>query len=485
MKVGKLCLGASRGWKSLSATAVFCVVIVHSLQAQTLTTLASFDNSNGAFPTAVVQGVDGKLYGTAANGGTNGFGTVFVATSAGALTNLHNFSTSDGSDPTELVLAANGTFYGLATFSYGGSVFTITPGGKFTLLATFNATPDFNNSMLQSAGGNFYGTTFGGGSSGWGSVFKMTPTGAFTTLYSFDCYGLLSCPNQAGPSGLAQSADGSFYGTNTGGNSASDVGTVFRITPNGTLTTLYTFCVEGPPCTDGNSPDGLMQAADGDFYGATIVGGIAGSPCLPNGPGGCGTIYKITPSGNLTTLYVFCTQGSPCPDGGLPLGPLVQGTDGNFYGTTTVSSGAACASPGPCGTIFRLTPSGGLTTLHVFTFNDGSAPRWLVQATDGNFYGVTTAGGAYGWGTVFRLSTGLGPFVKFMEPAGKLGQTVGIFGQGFTGATNVSFNGIPASFTVVSSTLINAKIPPGATTGFVTVQIRSRTVRSNVVFRVL
>lgn len=237
MKIRKLTLSTPNVWKAGCAIALLNIASAIASSAQTLTTLLSFDNSNGAFPTAVVQGVDGRLYGTAESGGTNGLGTVFVTTPSGALTTLHNFTNTDGSGPTELVLGANGNFYGLATFGIGlleGSVFTVTSKGTFTSLDTFNSGAAFDNSMIESASGNFYGTTFGGGSSGWGSIFKMTPTGVFNTLYSFDCFGMLACPTEAGPSGLTQGIDGNFYGTNTGGNSTSDVGTVFRITPSGT-----------------------------------------------------------------------------------------------------------------------------------------------------------------------------------------------------------------------------------------------------------
>ena len=487
MNAGGLILGALRGWKTFCGITLFCVAATLASRAQTLTTVVSFDNSNGGAPWAVVQGVDGKLYGTAWSGGTNGLGTVFVINTTGTLTTLHNFASADGWGPTELVLGANRSFYGLATFgsgATGGSLFTVTSKGRFTLLDTFSGLGASDNSLLLSTNGNFYGTTILGGSNGWGSVFKMTPTGTFSTLYNFDCFGLLACPNEAGPSGLAQGTDGNFYGTNTGGNSASDVGTIFKITPTGTLTTLYTFCTQGPPCSDGDWPTGLTQAADGNFYGTTIWGGISGSACQANSPGGCGTIFKITPTGTLTTLYTFCTQGPPCSDGGLPSpwSPLIQGTDGNFYGTTF--TGSACFPLGPCGTIFRMTPSGALTTLHVFNYADGSDPRRLMQATDGNLYG-TAEGGAYDAGTIFRLSTGLRPFVKFVQSAGRVGQTIGIIGQGFKGTTSVSFNGTAATFTIVSGNLITVAVPTGATTGFVTVQKPSGTVKSNVVFHVL
>lgn len=489
MKLGKLARRALNGWRNFLGITMFCVVTIVASSAQTLTTLVNFDKSNGAYPVAtLVQGVDGKLYGTTGSGGANGFGTVFATTPGGTLTTLHNFANSDGWGPTNLVLGSNGTFYGLANYGSGlfdGETFAINSKGKFTRLDTFiSIAGTGNDSMILSTSGSLYGTTFAGGSSDYGSVFKMTAGGAFTTLYSFSCLTGPTCPGAA-PSGLAQGTDGGFYGTNTSGNSTSNAGTIFRITPSGTLSTLYSFCAQGSPCIDGSWPDGLVQAADGDFYGTTVFGGISGSPCQPNGPGGCGTVFKVTPIGLLTTLYTFCKQEPPCTDGGLPLGPLIQGTDGNLYGTTTTSSGAACTSPGPCGTIFRITPSGALTTLHVFSYTDGSQPRALTQATDGNLYGVANSGGTYGWGTVFRLSTGMGPFVKFVQPAGKIGQTVGIIGQNFKGTTSVLFNRTPASFTVVSGYLIKAIVPAGATDGFVTVQTPSGPLKSNIVFAVL
>jgi len=182
--------------------------------------------------------------------------------------------------------------------------------------------------------------------------------------------------------GLVQASDGNFYGTTTGGG-ANGAGTVFKVTPAGRLTTLYNFCYQGYPCSDGGDPyAGLIQATDGNFYGTTLGGGASGD----------GTVFKITPSGTLTTLYNF--GGA---DGAVPYGGLIQATDGNFYGTT--SGGGASGD----GSVFKITPSGTLTTLHSFADSDGASPDGLVQATDGNFYGTTYGGGAYGDGTVFRL----------------------------------------------------------------------------------
>ena len=216
-----------------------------------------------------------------------------------------------------------------------------------------------------------------------------------------------------------------------------------------------------------------MQAIDGNFYGTTKIGG---------GIGG-GTIFKITPAGALTTLYSFCSQPN-CADGDDPMGGVIQATDGNFYGA------AAKGGEDNDGTVFEITPDGTLTTLHAFHGNDGALPfGGLAQGTNGTFYGVTDEGGSactpFGCGTVFSLDMGLGPFVTFVRAAGKIGQTGGILGQGFTGTTSVSINEVPASFTVVSDTLIKAIVPPGATTGYVTVVTPSATLTSNVPFHVL
>jgi uncharacterized repeat protein (TIGR03803 family) len=178
-----------------------------------------------------------------------------------------------------------------------------------------------------------------------------------------------------------------------------------------------------------------------------------------------------------------------------PTAGLIQATDGNFYGTTANGGAdlADCKSDfgiDGCGTIFELTPGGTLTTLHSFSSTDGGIPYGgLLQATNGTFYGTTNQGGdiieGYTCGTLFSLDMGLGPFVSFVRNPAKVGQKFGILGQGLTGTTNVTLNGIPASFTVKSETLIEATVPPGATTGYVTVTTPSGTLTSNVPFHVI
>ena len=241
--------------------------------------------------------------------------------------------------------------------------------------------------------------------------------------------------------------------------------------PSGTLTTLHIFDE-----TDGyGSLSGLVQGPNGNFYGTAYDGGVNCDPL------GCGTVFKIAPGGTLSDaphLQRHCTGYSD------PYAGLVGATDGNLYGTTTY--GGANAN----GTIFKITPSGTLTTLHSFDGTDGTevgslAPVALIQATDGNFYGVIGGGGAYGDGTVYRLSTGLGPFVSFLRSLGAVGRTAQILGQGFTGTTSVSFNGTPAAFTVESDTYLTAVVPAGASTGVVTVTTPGGTLTSNKTFRVV
>ena len=204
---------------------------------------------------------------------------------------------------------------------------------------------------------------------------------------------------------------------------------------------------------------------------------------MGGGAHGHGTVFRITPSGTLTTLYSFCSQ-SACTDGATPYAGLIQATDGNLYGTT--AGGGARNNDG---TVFKITPTGTLTTLHRFCFQsgcaDGAGPlSGLIQATDGNLYGTTDAGGVDGFGTVFRLNVDLGPFVETLPASGKVGAAVKILGTNLTGATSVSFNGTGAAFEVVSASEISTTVPTGATTGTVQVVTPDGTLSSNVPFRV-
>jgi len=501
---------------------VLCAATAMALPAQTLTTLHSFDGTDGASAYALVQATNGDGYGTTQFGGTNancpqsyGCGTIFKITPSGKLTTLYNFCSqqvgslcTDGQGPSAgLVLAVDGNLYGTtegggANGGGAGTVFKITASGKLTTLYSFCAETGCMDGeypyagLIQATNGNFYGTTMAGGANpgylggGGGTVFKITPSGKLTTLYSFCAQ--TNCTDGFFPTGLVQATDGNFYGTTEYGGANGDYGTVFKITPSGKLMTLYNFCFE-IGCPDGASPlAGLIQGVDGDFYGTTSTGGhncsyFEGTPC--------GTVFKITPTGTLTTLYNFCFQGG-CRDGAKPFA-LVQATDGNFYGTTEdggIDGGeGACYG---CGTVFKITLNGTLTTLYSFCAQagctDGEYPQaGLVQATNGDFYGTTYQGGTFtcpligsGCGTVFSLSVGLGPFVRTLPTSSKVGAAVKVLGTNLTGATSVTFNGTAAVFTVMSRSLITTTVPAGATTGTVQVVTPGGTLSSNVAFRV-
>jgi len=442
-----------------------------TLRAQTYTDLYNLGSNSGdptdpAWMGLFAQGRDGNLYSTTATGGTINCGTVFQLTPAGKLTVLYSFmNKNDGCFPNSgLTLGTDGSFYG--TTSAGGStgagtIFKITSNGTFTLLHTFNGTTEgveANVPPIQGPDGNFYGTTSDGGLEVFGTVYKMTPAGNLTVIYTFG--GTVRYPY-----GLTLGTDGNFYGID-GGGSGSPYGGVFKVTPQGKLTQLHSFT-----STDGQSPLGaIIQASDGNFYGTTNAGGS----------GGAGVVYKVTPAGALTDLFNFANNGL----GMNPRAGLVQGTDGKFYGATTTDPGASF------GTIFQITSTGAYTDLVFLTNNIGLYPGAnpqvsLFQHTNGTFFGDTYGGGSQIEGVVYSLDMGLGPFVSLVNWLGKVGQTVEILGQGLTGATKVSFNGTPATFKVVTDTYLTATAPAGATTGFVSVTAPGGTLKSNRKFLVM
>jgi len=479
------------GWKPTCVVALLCAITALTAAAQTFTNLVTFNGLNGSEPAyiSLVQGTDGAFYGTTGSGGRSRgcCGTVFRVTPTGTITGFH-FDRGTGSSPAAgVVLGLDGKFYG--TTSGGGiynfgTIFKISPSGHRTILYNFCSQTNCVDgaypfgTLIQGSDGAFYGTTFGGGAAFEGTVFKVTPSGAFTTLYSF-C-SLQGCADgDEIYGGLVQGADGNFYGSaQRGGNDScfEGCGTIFRITAFGQLTILHRF--DG---IDGSEPSStLILGRDGNLYGTTFLGGDL--TCDP--PYGCGTVFRITPAGVLISLHSF--EGT---DGAGPIGAILEATDGNFYGTT---SGVENGQLYNYGTVFRLTPDGIVDTLHTFDNADGADPRGgLLQATSGLFYGTTSFGGDFtcnkksGCGTVFSLDIGLTPFVSFVRGYGSVGQVRAILGQGFVGTTLVSFDGTPANFTVSADTLLLTTVPPGATTGYVTVSTPSGTLTSNKPFIVL
>ena len=403
----------------LALLALFVASRPAHAQGITETVLYSFCSQGGSSctdgndPLGVVQGTDGNFYGTTDEDGANTYGTVFKMTPSGALTTLYNFCSladcDDGQGPNAgLIQGSDGNFYGTTSAGgvYGGAgtVFKMTPAGALETIYSFCQSTCTDGrapiaGLVQGVNGNFYGTTeLGGAEAGMGintgTVFEITPAGALTTLYSF-CP-KTNCPDGSQPrANLLQGSDGNFYGTTqTGGANGS--GTIFKITPSGALTTLYSFCSQSgqTSCTDGYNSPGLTLGPNGDLYGVTPYGGT--------NSGSFGTIFQITSSGTFTTLYSFCAQ-SGCPDGRFPYASLLLGADGNFYGTTE-EGGAGY------GTVFKFTPSGSLTTLYSFcaqgstSCTDGQVPNSaLTQVANGNLYGTTLAGGANGDGTAFEI----------------------------------------------------------------------------------
>ncbi len=438
--------------------------------AQTYTVLYNFGSQPGdptdpRYSGILAQGRDGYIYSTANDYWTDGLGTAFKMSPSGALTVLHHFTGgADGSQPVSgLTLGTDGNFYGTATAdgTYSlGTIFRMTPAGTVTTLYNFRGQADGSIPQappIQGFDGSFYGTTTGGSSaSDLGSVYRITSSGTFTVLHTFVG---IDGANPVAP--LVQGIDGAFYGGTSVGGANGD-GTIFRITSSGDYQVLVNFDGEN----GANLYGPLTQDGDGNFYGVTLQGGSSGP----------GVAFKMTPGGLLTVL-VNITSGN---GEGNQVGGLLLATDGNFYGTNTLGGG-------DWGVLFKMTPTGAFSVLHYFgATTTGQSPQaTLLQHTNGVLYGTTAVGGFYnsGEGTFYSFDLGLKPLVSFLPGLGTAGDTIEILGQGFTGTSAVSFNGIPASFTVVSDTYITAVVPAGATQGTITVETPAGTLISHKIFR--
>jgi len=368
--------------------------------------------SNGANSSApLIKGPDGNFYGTTYNGGGNvpGKGTIFKVTPTGAFSLLHSFAgyPSDGDTPySGLLLANDGNFYGttnLGGSSNLGTVYMITPGGAFSVIHSFGgvamgdgARPLYG-SLIQGTDGYLYGVTYNGGVAssgnvqGRGTVFRMTLGGATAILHVFTGGTNIAFPY----GGLVQANDGNLYGTAYAGDLAGNGG-VFRIDPaTFAFTVLHVF----QRTSEGANPIAkLIQGVDGNLYGTTHLGGSAD----------LGTAFRMPLAGSpVTVIHTF--MGS---DGSAPDQPLIQATDGNFYGTT--KTGGRDGGVGCCGTVFKMTPSGVLKILHSFNQADGANPYApVIQMPDGALYGTTSSGGgSAGAGVIFRLrlTTATGDF---------------------------------------------------------------------------
>ena len=434
-------------------------------QAQRLTGLAVFDGTDGYGPYGgLVQGTDGNFYGTTNGGGND---------------------------------------------TQSGTFFRITPSGKITSLYSFCSLPkcadgDFPSSApVVGTDGNLYGAMSSGGAGRGGTFYKMTLEGKLTTLYSFCPTD--PCTDGISPNGIVLGGDGNFYGTTAVGGNASGSGTIFSISQTGEFKLLYTFCSLTPNCLDGDNPYyPPILGTDGNLYGVTYFGGSQEG----------GVLYELTPSGIYTVLYNFCGGLGGCNDNGTY--DVARDAKGNFFGTTAINefeitstnqyvslrtwdmftyptwpyTGVTVANDGNvygviggnynnAGSIYEVTAAGTYTTLYAFETGIGSPPVGpLIQGTDGSFYGVATYGPGDYDGEVFKFSNNLSPLAETVPVIGPVGTSVLILGNGLTGSTSVTFNGVAAKFTVESDTYIKATVPKGATTGTVSVVTPSGTLDS-------
>ncbi len=486
---------SSKSWLTLGlalACAAFTLSPAVRAQAQTITNLGFFDGLNGWEPyTSVIQGTDGNFYGTT-NGGPAFKPNNFQVTPSGELTQIYRWCSqpecADGSGSSALILGSDGNLYGAtvgggsrAGNHYGaGTVYKMTTAGELTTLYEFCTTTPCSDGenpigIILASDGNFYGVTGAGGKFKQGTLFRVSPTGEFTLLYTF-----CSQANCADGSYVIfppiQATDGNFYGTTFNGGTFNG-GVIYELTASGTYTVLYNFC-SSDQCPDGQYPNSITQGSDGNFYGTTQYGGSLQG----------GIIYELTAASHQYSVVHTFAQSIY----GFSQTALTLASDGNLYGTLG-GGGSGSWDPSTLGEIFQFTSGGAFNDLAIFHAGrpNGFNPLDPVfQGTNGNFYGTTAygglggdyGGGGVGFGTVFQFSNGLSPLVETVPLAGPVGQSVIILGNGLTGSTSATFNGVAAEFTVESDTYIKATVPAGATTGTVSVVTPSGTLKSNPQF---
>lgn len=452
---------------------MFLVVITIAAPAQTVSTIYQFSSgSNPNYPAgAMAQGRDGNFYGiTLSGGGPANQGAIYKISSAGVLTSLHAMAQSDGTTCSGLTMGTDGNFYGTChnggTNDYG-TLFKVTSAGVLTVLHNFAAQGSTSDGCeplappIQASNGDFYGTTSFCGASNYGTVYKLTPAGAYSLLYSFQ-----GPPNDTLlPLGLIEGTDGNLWGLGNGWIISN--GGVFKITLAGKESLVYAF--KGDP--DGAGPyTNLIQGSNGDFYGTTEEGGSAQE----------GTIFQVTAGGKETVLYSFPNQ----TDGAYPSLPLTQGPNGMLYGAATDCAGGGCSQAG----LFDITTKGVYKNLYLYPLvcsNCGQPEAPLLLSTNGTFYSTTEQGGT-GAGSFYSLSNGYSPFISLVNVTSSAeGAQVGILGQGFSSASVVKFGGTKATTTTLTgSTYILAIVPSGALTGDVTVTTGSTVLSTLSVYKI-
>jgi len=433
------------------------------LHAQTFGDMHDFncsrDGCDPNFSGIVAQGIDGNLYGTLAEGGA-GCGSVFRITPSGAFNDIYNFSGQDGCYPVGgLTLGTDNYLYGttnLGGLNNFGTIFKITPMGNLIKLHDFTSEEGGYPYAPPVQGKKaFYGVT------SENTAYSITPTGTFKLFRD-----RLPGPSYAP---LLLASNGSFYGTTSSGGS-HNVGTVFRLTAAGAVTTVYSFDFSHGAYL--YQP--LVQGSDKNLYGMTNEGG--------NGQAPDGVVFKLTLKGVITVLHNF--DGDIGTDGSFPTDGLVAATDGTFYGTTLIAPNGGTAL---YGTLFRIDKNGSYSQLHVFDGTHGQNPASTpMQHTNGIIYGTADLGGASDGGVFWELNSGIFPFVSVVGiPSGKVNQVVEILGQGFTTASSVKFGSVSSNFNIYSDTYLTAVVPSAAKSGTISVTTSKGTFVSKQVFKVL
>jgi uncharacterized repeat protein (TIGR03803 family) len=467
--------------KGLLSLALFSGAI--AANAQTYTLLYTYPQTDSGdtgitYQSVMSQGRDGNLYGTIETNGTYTYGTVYKMTTAGVYSAIYNFCAE-----------------GAPCASTGG---------------------DPEGGVVLGFDGNLWGTTLNGGKDAAGTVFNVTPEGVLKLVYSFTNGNDDSAPTFS----VLQGQDGNMYGVSEA-QYETQYGSFFKLTTRGVMTP-HPF-----DYTNGAAPNLPVLGTDGNYYGTTELGGDPSCRC--------GTIYKATAAGKITVLHTFTGFDGVPYDGERPLGTLVEGSDGNFYGTT-YEGGDNGTDNG--GVVFKITPEGVYSIIHDFVTvapnYDGQLPySGLILGTDGDLYGTTAKGGSLGGGTIYQITTsgaekvlynfctgscydgllpttamvqhtdgkfygsssgnslggsvfysldmGLSPFVKLETWSAEVGATAQILGQGFTEATKVSFNGGIAAKVdgAAIGTFMTVTVPAGALSGPVTVTTATGTLTSD------
>jgi uncharacterized repeat protein (TIGR03803 family) len=472
---------------SISTLAVFTLALLFAAlaaTAQTVVPLYTYPETDEgdtgvAAPALFAQGPDGQLYSTIETNGTYNSGTVYKISTDGAYTPLYNFCAeggycllTGGYPLGGVTLGLDGNLWG-TTQNGGkdayGTVFKMTPAGTLTSLYQFDGneagSPIYP--VLQGQNGDMYGVTQG---THYGTFFKLTTKGVIT-IYPFDY------TDGYEPNLPTQGSDGNFYGTTQyGGGGTCECGVIYKATPAGKITVLHVFTGDVSATSyDGNRPIGvLVQDNDGNLWGTTYQGGKYNE----------GTIFKIATSGKDYELVYSFQFAEPQLLGQLPLAGLTLGTDGNLYGV------ASRGGTNNYGATFQVTPAGDVTFLYSFcsvaNCADGIVPETpLIQHTNGKFYG-TASGNSLCCGTFFSFDMGLPPFTRSTANEGTVGATIDFLGQGFTDTTSVSFGGtLATTFHATSDTLLTAKIPVGALTGVVKIVTSAGTLLGSHNFKVL